>query len=1101
MSKTNDDMAIVGMACVYPGAPDMKTFWNNILSKVDAVSDPPPGWGDDVFYNPASRDANRIYCKRGGFIDEYCEFNPVEYGIMPSAIDGADPQHFMALRLAYGVLNDAGYLKRSFDRKRTAVIMGRGQSIHRGIVTLLQHGMIVDQTLQILRTIRPEFSELDIENIQKELKQGLPSFTADTCPGLISNLMTARICNRLDLQGPNYTVDAACASALIAVDAGINELRSRRCDMAIVGASQVTIPVQMFMVFCIIGALSRKGKVRPFDKDADGTLLGEGIGMMALKRRVDAERDQDRIYALIKGIGVASDGKAQGLLAPRFEGELTALERAYEISNINPSTVGLIEAHGTGTSVGDETEIRVLRKFFGDRCGEFPDGVIGTVKSMIGHTIPASGMAALIKTALALYFKVLPPTLIDTPNPQLEIEKTPFYLNSELRAWIHGKETPRRAGVNAFGFGGINTHAILEECHCPSSNLDVPPIEFGWDSEIIILQGSSRQELISKAKRLLAFISGPGDVNLKDLAFTLNCPLKGDLSNRLSILAGSINELEKKLSHAMGRLADANCIEIKDRRGIFFTEKPLSNEGKLAFVFPGEGSQYVNMLSDLNINFQEVRSAFDIADLIFSRSEQRPFPSQVLYPPEDLTDDIRRVAEKTLWQMEYAYITVESANKGLYDLLRQLNLMPDTIVGHSIGDYSACMASGMLDDLDDLAKDQIIDYQLEIKKINQQAFDLVPSRKLMTVGVVKQSVLNNILSKFVDKVFVAMDNCPNQVVLCGRNGIMESVRKDLSARGAFCSFLPFDRGYHTPEYQPICDLFTRLSKQIPVRKPKYEIYSCATSRPYPDDVDEIRKIMVDQWAQPVRFRETIEAMYKDGVRIFVEVGPKGNLTSFIEDILGHQRYAAIAANLSTRSDISQLNFMIGFLAVHGVPMELDYLYTHRNPERLPIFDDPEEAEVEADIKKKTAPMKIRLDLPWLSLNKSKLPDISQMTDLVDKLPKKNMADSPDFQVKSPPIIKAKTKDAFHPVSIQISDKSPPAEIRASVNKNPHNASSSHYKGISPHRATLSSAKVGYKYARSDVMHFYFNNMEQFLGIQQGILSAYLKAKKDGGTPK
>jgi len=463
MSSRSADVAIIGMSCIFPGAPNVQAYWQNIISKVDAISDPPDGWGAEEVFDPDSTANDRIYCKRGGYLGDLARFNPLDYGIMPRTVDGSEPEHFLALRVAYEAIADAGYLDRPFDGGQTAVILGRGTFLNRGSVTSLQHGLIVDQTLRLLKQLHPEYSGEELETIRRELKAGLPPFNAETAPGLVPNIMCGRIANRLDLRGPNYAVDAACASSLIAVDLGMRELLSGRCDLALVGGVNVSTPPTVLMVFCQLGALSRQGQIRPFDKDADGVLLGEGLGMVVLKRKEDAERDRDRIYALLKGVGISSDGRGLAVLAPRVEGEELALRRAYEATDISPRSVGLIEAHGTGTSVGDLTEVQALSRVFGPRQGTVPRCAIGSVKSMISHTIPAAGIAGLIKTSLALHHKILPPTInCDVPNPEFELDKTPFYINTEPRPWIHGGPEPRRAGVNAFGFGGINAHAILE---------------------------------------------------------------------------------------------------------------------------------------------------------------------------------------------------------------------------------------------------------------------------------------------------------------------------------------------------------------------------------------------------------------------------------------------------------------------------------------------------------------------------------------------------------------------------------------------------------------------------------------------------------------
>ena len=513
------DIAIIGMSCLFPGAPNLEAFWRNIVRKVDATSDPPPeAWDVDTFYDPESKANDRVYCKRGGFIAPIAYFDPMDNGVMPRAVEGGEPDQWLALRVAREAFADAGYPEAIPERRSTAVILGKGTYLNRGSLTVVQHGRMVDQTIEILETLHPEFSAGEIAEIRADLKRKMPPFNADTAPGLIPNIIAGRIANRLDLMGPNYTVDAACASSLIAVEHAIRGLRSREFDLALAGGVHVATPVPTLMLFCQLGALSRREEIRPFDALADGTVLGGGLGMIVLKRLEDAERDGNRIYATVKSVGVSSDGRGLGVMAPRPEGEELALRRAYEAAGVAPETVGLIEAHGTGTPVGDATEVQALTSVFGKRGDSLPWCGLGSIKSMIGHAMPAAGIAGIIKTALALYHRVLPPTLnVERPNPKLGLEASPFYLNTETRPWIHGNaETPRRGGVNAFGFGGINAHALLEEAHAPSDSL------MPWDSEVLILTGRTRDELLGRARELEARTEAMGDFELRDLAASIN---------------------------------------------------------------------------------------------------------------------------------------------------------------------------------------------------------------------------------------------------------------------------------------------------------------------------------------------------------------------------------------------------------------------------------------------------------------------------------------------------------------------------------------------------------------------------------------------------
>ncbi|MGB0000824.1 MAG: polyketide synthase, partial [Candidatus Acidiferrales bacterium] len=586
------------MACLFPGAPNLRTYWENIIGKVDAISDAPEDWNAELFYDPNVSDGERTYCKKGGFLGDLAQFDPLQFGVMPNSIDGSEPAHFLALRVAHEALLDAGYDKKLPEGPGVEVILGRAASVNRGHLSGLQYALIVDQTLAVLKQLHPEYSAKDLEAIKKELRSSLPPTGVEVIPGLVTNIITGRIANRFDFMGSNYTVDAACASSLIAVEIAMQDLRSGKCDVAVVGGVQASTPAPILMMFCQLNALSKQSKLRPFDKDADGTLLGEGVGMMVLKRREDAEARGDRIYAVLKGVSSASDGRAVGLLAPRVEGEELALRRAYQQTGISPKSIGLLEAHGTGTLVGDAAEIEAIARVFGTRGeSEIPFCALGSVKSMISHLIPAAGIASLIKCALALYHRVLPPTL-NVENPHPDVQKTTCYLNTETRPWVHGHETPRRAGVNAFGFGGINAHAIMEEYPINPANYTV--CQHHWPTEVCILQAESRLELIRECERVERFVAASSALELKDIAYSLTCKLRAD-TIRLSIVASTVSDLVEKLARARVSLQNPQCAEIKDPGGIYYTDRPLAKEGKLAFVFPGEGAQYSNMLSELSI--------------------------------------------------------------------------------------------------------------------------------------------------------------------------------------------------------------------------------------------------------------------------------------------------------------------------------------------------------------------------------------------------------------------------------------------------------------------------------------------------------------------
>ena len=520
-APAGEGVAITGMACLFPGAANVQEYWANILGGVESISDPPPeAWDPDLYYDPEFADADRTYVKRGGYLGSLASFAPLAHGIPPVTV-GGEPDQWLALQIAVDALADAGASDLDPEiRRRTAIVLGKGTYLNGGNAVAVQRGLVVGQTVDLIRSLHPEYTEQELAHLRSELQGVLPPLSSDTVAGLIPNIIVGRIANRLDLMGPSYTIDAACASSLVAVQHAVRDLQAGDCDLALAGGSQVWMPVATMNLFCRLGALSRRQQLRAFDKDADGTLLGEGIGMVVLKRLADATRDGDRVYAVIRGVGVASDGRGASVMAPRIDGEQLALQRAYEAAGVSPSTIGLVEAHGTGTEVGDVTEVHALTSVFGERNGGLPHCALGSVKTMISHTIPAAGVASLIKVALSLHHRVLPPTLhCDEPNPRLELDRSPFYINTETRPWIHGGAEPRRAGVNAFGFGGINAHAVLEEY--AGTDAAPPSHAPAWPAEVCVLEAADRPALSERAAELAAAVAREPDYRLADLAFTL----------------------------------------------------------------------------------------------------------------------------------------------------------------------------------------------------------------------------------------------------------------------------------------------------------------------------------------------------------------------------------------------------------------------------------------------------------------------------------------------------------------------------------------------------------------------------------------------------
>lgn len=958
MSKSLD-IAIIGMAGAYAGAKDAATFWQNILDGVDAVAEAGPEWAGP-YVDAGSKANDRIYTTKGGFLRDLAEVDLSELGVMPNTLDGGEPDHMLALRFARDALADSGYLKKHFDRERIGIVLGRGTYANRGILTMVQHGMIMDQTMELIRGLRPDLTADELAKLKAQFKKQLPPYNAEMVGLLTPNVIAGLIANRLDLMGPNFIVDAACASSLIAIELAAREINSGRCDMMITGGVQAQCPPQLYMQFCQLGALSH-GQLRPFQKGADGTLLGEGVGVLVLKKLSLAEADGDRIYAVIKGIGSASDGKAKGLLTPRLEGEVLALKRAYESSGIDPATIGLVEAHGTGTRVGDKTEIESLSTLFGKRVGDLPTIALGSVKSMISHCLPAAGSASMIKTALALHHKVLPPMLCDEVDPDLNIEKTPFYINTEARPWIHAGPHPRRAGVNAFGFGGINAHIILEE-YRPTHPVVHPDgaglLHVPGHSELVTLAATSVAELADLVRQLVEHARGPSKPSLAMLAKASSQQAIGE--HRLAVVASDPADLATKLEQALAKLTRSDVGPFKIRAAIHYGRGPVP--GKVCFVFPGEGAQYGGMLADLCLNFPQIREWFDFIDeSSVKRDGARRSP--IVFPaPTGLSSAIRERLDSDLYEMDVAAETVFAASIGMYTLLEDLGFKPDAMLGHSTGENTALTACGVrrYDRRDEIA-DTVRDLNRIYRELDREG--RIVEGSLLTIGALKPAARSELLRQFGtgdSPIRVAMDNCPNQLVLFGSRFDIADLKEKLSADGAICAELPFGRAYHTSLFAPVADAYREYYADLAFGPGKATLYSAQSVGPFPTDAADIRELACRQWESPVRFTETIEKLYADGVRVFVEVGPSGNLTSFIGDTLREKDdVISLSTNSRRKAGVTHLHQTLAQLFAIGVGFDSQQLYANRQIPALTLVAAPSAAP--------KAKPKIKLQMPLIHL--------------------------------------------------------------------------------------------------------------------------------------
>ncbi|MCA9705308.1 MAG: type I polyketide synthase, partial [Myxococcales bacterium] len=698
-------IAIVGVGAVLPDAPDARRFWTNLVEGRYSIGETPPErWDPALYYDADPKAPEKTYSKIGGWVRQY-DWDPLRWRlpIPPKVGDAMDRTQKWAIIATREALADYGYPERPLDRERTAVIFGNAMAGDKHYLTALrvylpEYAQELERS-ESFAALPPAARTAILAETVAGVRRRLPDITEDTMPGELANIIAGRVAALFDLHGPNYICDAACASAMAAINAAVEGLEELDYDAVITGGIDGNMSASSFVKFCKIGALSATG-TRPYDAGADGFVMGEGAVVFVLKRLEDAEQAGDRIYAVIRGLGGSSDGRGKGITAPNPKGQQLAVKRAWAHAGLSPATATLIEGHGTSTRVGDVVEVESLAAVFseaGVRGRKIP---LGSVKSNIGHLKGAAGAAGLLKAVLALHHKQIPPSLgLETPNPKIDFDRAPFRVNVELTPWDEVIDGARRAGVSAFGFGGTNFHTVLEE-HVPG-RIQRP-------RERVQVIGSGAPDPASKAPLRGALVIGgtsPAEV-ARGLRAAIDDAQRGhtpqvlaprahDLEApcRIAIDYADAGELAKKGTRALEALEAGSAGHLLALRaqGVFYRE---GEAAKVAFLYTGQGSQYVNMLAGLARTEPVVREAFAEADAVLQPLLGRPL-TELLFVPHDDASAVA-AAEDRLRQTSVTQPAVLAVDVALTRLLAAYGVVPDMVMGHSLGEYGALVAAGGL---------------------------------------------------------------------------------------------------------------------------------------------------------------------------------------------------------------------------------------------------------------------------------------------------------------------------------------------------------------------------------------------------------------------
>ncbi|NET07729.1 MAG: SDR family NAD(P)-dependent oxidoreductase [Symploca sp. SIO2B6] len=866
--QTGLEVAVIGISGRFPGSKNIDEFWENLRSGVELTSVFPDAESKDIDIKSNGSNKPNKTIKAGAVLDNVELFDASFFGFNPREAETMDPQHRLFLECAWEVLEDAGY-NSEIEQRPIGVYAGVGMG------TYLLYNLTPNHELMKSRGFLP------------------------TLVGVDKDYLPTRVSYKLNLKGPSLSVGTACSSSLVAVHLACQSLLSGECDMSLAAGVAVKVP-QNEVTLSPGEIASSDGHCRAFDARANGTIGGNGIGVVLLKRLEDAIADRDHIYAVIKGSAINNDGAVKvGYTAPSEEGQTRAIRAAQIMAEVEPETITYLETHGTGTPLGDPIEIAAMTKAFRAVTDKKGYCGIGSVKTNIGHLDAAAGIAGLIKTVLALKSKQLPPTLnFETPNPQIDFDNSPFYVNNELSEW-KANGTPRRAGVSSFGFGGTNAHVILEE----SPVLEASSLS--RSRQLLVISAKTSSALETATANLANHLKQHSEINLADVAYTLQVGRRA-LNYRRMVIVEDIEDAIKALESEPQRVF-TNFIESSDR--------------SVVFMFTGQGAQYVNMAREIYQSEAIFRQECDRC-CEFLKPQLELDLRQLLYPTEAESEKAAQQLQQTaitqpaLFVIEYA----------LAKLWMSWGVHPVAMIGHSIGEYVAACLAGVFSLEDALA------LVTARGKLMQQ----LPSGSMLAIPMSEKEVqplLGETLS-------LAVINSSSSCVVSGTTEAIEALQNQLASSGVDCRRLHTSHAFHSQMMEPILEPFQEQVKQVRLKPPQIPYISNLTGTWITPQEATNPDYWTSHLRQTVRFAEGLQELLKKPAQVLLEVGPGRTLSKLAKQ--HHQKQAEQVVLTSLRhpqekqSDVTFLLNALGQLWLAGVQVDWSGFYAHEQRHRLPL---------------------------------------------------------------------------------------------------------------------------------------------------------------------
>ncbi|MDH3716819.1 MAG: aminotransferase class III-fold pyridoxal phosphate-dependent enzyme, partial [Planctomycetota bacterium] len=863
-----DAVAVIGMAGRFPGAHNIYEFWKNLRDGVESLRTFTPeelqasGVDSEQLQDPD-------YVNRGGPLEDADNFDAAFFGFTPREAELMDPQHRVFLQCAYAAIQDAGY-----DPENCTSTVGVFGGVARN--TYFLHNAHVYQGL---------------------MKQGA---LYDAMLGSEKDFPATRVSYKLNLKGPSINVQSACSTSGVAVHLACQSLLSGECDMALAGGARVRVPLHGGYVYIDGGIPSPDGHCRAFDADAKGCVYGSGVGIVVLKRLVDAIRDGDHVEAVILGSAVNNDGSAKiGFTAPSVEGQAAVIAEALAVADVDASSVSYVEAHGTGTTLGDPIEIAALTKAFRESTDRSGYCAIGSLKTNIGHLDAGAGVAGLIKTSLALKHKQIPASLnFKKPNPQIDFANSPFFVNDKLRDWETAGH-PRRAGISSFGLGGTNFHAILEEAP------DIEPSGPSRPYQLLTLSAKSRGALATATSALAAHLKDNPQQNLADVAYTLHKG-RASMAYRRSWVCQDAGDAIIKLESTNGKEPEA----------------VHSGDVTIAFMFPGQGAQHVNMGRDLyeqeKVFADEVDACCETLKPILGLDLR-----DLLYP--DVAD--AESAGEQLKQTRYTQPALFVVEYALARLWQSWGVEPQVLIGHSIGEYVAAALAGVFSVSD----------ALKLVAIRGRLMQQQPAGSMLAVQLSEDKVD----SLMTGGIGLAASNAPELSVVSGPADDIDQLSEQLSDQGISARVLHTSHAFHSTMMEPVVEPFLAEVRDVRLNPPQIPFISGVTGTWITEAEAQDPKYWARQLREPVRFSRGITELQNEANRILLEVGPGKTLYTLAKQTRNTDVHsAAVVPSLrhvrETEPDLSCMLKALGELWMAGAEPDWSKLYENQRRQRVSL---------------------------------------------------------------------------------------------------------------------------------------------------------------------